>query len=389
MVHARSTRRADDLGAFTARTAGVVVGDLADLEQVRALADDANRLGPFDAVIHNAGIYVDADRNATPQEHARVLAVNVLAPYMLTVLIDRPARLVYLTSGMHRDGDPTLSDIDWTERRWNGVQAYCDSKLYVTALAAALARRWPDVLVNAADPGWVPTRMGGPHATDDLTLGHVTQVWLAASDDSAATVTGRYWYHQRPEQPAPAVDDVAFQDALLDELARLTGVELAEHLEDHAMPRTIATNTGVDRDGLLEFVRPRHHVVLATTRGDGSPQLSPVTAGIDPDGRVVVATYPERAKTGNARRNPAGGALFLSDEWNGPWVQMAGRFEVLELPDALEPLVDYYRSIAGEHPDWDGYRTAMVDQGKCLLRLTIDTWGPIATGGFPAHLAND
>jgi PPOX class probable F420-dependent enzyme len=154
------------------------------------------------------------------------------------------------------------------------------------------------------------------------------------------------------------------------------------------MPRAIATNTIVDREQLLQFLRARHRVVLTTTRSDGSPQLSPVTAGIGSDGRVVVASYPERAKAVNARRNPIGSALFLSDEWNGPWVQVAGRFEVLDLPDALEPLVDYFRSIAGEHPDWDEYRRAMVDQGKCLLRLTIETWGPIATGGFPARLAD-
>ncbi len=154
------------------------------------------------------------------------------------------------------------------------------------------------------------------------------------------------------------------------------------------MPRATATNTTVDRDGLVEFIRPRHHVILTTTRSNGSAQLSPVTAGIDTLGRVVIATYPERAKTTNARRHPAGAALFLSDEWNGPWVNVAGQLEVLDLPDALEPLVAYYQSIAGEHPDWNDYRNAMVDQGKCLLRLTIETWGPIATGGFPARLAD-
>ncbi len=153
------------------------------------------------------------------------------------------------------------------------------------------------------------------------------------------------------------------------------------------MPRAIATNTTVDREELLEFIRSRHRVVLATTRTDDSTQLSPVTAGVDTEGRVVVASYPERAKVVNARRNPLGSALFVSDEWNGPWVQVSGQFEVLDVPGALEPLVDYYRSIAGEHPDWDDYRTAMVDQGKCLLRLTIESWGPIATGGFPARLA--
>ena len=154
------------------------------------------------------------------------------------------------------------------------------------------------------------------------------------------------------------------------------------------MPRSIATNTTVDREELLAFLRPRHRVVLTTVRADGSVQASPVSAGIDPEGRVVVSSYPDRAKVANARRDPAGSALFLSDDWNGPWVQTTGRLEVVDLPDALEPLVDYYRSIAGEHPDWDEYRAAMTEQGKCLLRLTIDSWGPIATGGFPARLAD-
>jgi PPOX class probable F420-dependent enzyme len=154
------------------------------------------------------------------------------------------------------------------------------------------------------------------------------------------------------------------------------------------VPRSIATNTAVDRAGLVAFIRERHRVVLTTTRADGSPQLSPVTAGVDIEGRVVVASYPDRAKALNARCRPAGAALFLSDEWNEPWVQVAGRFEVLDLPTALEPLVEYFRSVAGEHPDWDNYRDAMIEQGKCLRRLTIDTWGAIATGGFPARLAD-
>lgn len=155
------------------------------------------------------------------------------------------------------------------------------------------------------------------------------------------------------------------------------------------MVRNIATNTDVRRDELVEFLRPRHRVVLMTTRRDGTVQASPVSAGIDSEGRVVVSTYPQRAKVANARRNPAGSALFLSDDWDDPWVQVSGRFEVLDLPDALEPLVDYYRSISGEHPDWDEYRQAMVERGKCLLRLTIDRWGPIAVGGFPASAAEE
>jgi PPOX class probable F420-dependent enzyme len=149
----------------------------------------------------------------------------------------------------------------------------------------------------------------------------------------------------------------------------------------------IATAQQVERDALLEFVRPRHHVVLTTTRRDGQPQLSPVTAGVDASDRIVIATYPERAKTHNARRQRHVDLLVLSDEWNGAWVQVAGQAEVLDLPEALEPLVDYFRAIAGEHPDWDEYRAAMVRQGKALIRVTIERWGPIATGGFPPRLA--
>ncbi|MFB9233970.1 PPOX class F420-dependent oxidoreductase [Plantactinospora siamensis] len=153
------------------------------------------------------------------------------------------------------------------------------------------------------------------------------------------------------------------------------------------MPRTVATNTRVDRDALLEFLRPRHRAVLLTTRVDGRPQSSPVTCGIDEAGRLVVSTYPDRAKATNVRRDPRASACVLSDDWNGPWVQLDGTAEVLDLPDALEPLVEYFRCISGEHPDWDEYRTAMREQGKSLIRLTIESWGPIATGGFPARLA--
>jgi PPOX class probable F420-dependent enzyme len=153
------------------------------------------------------------------------------------------------------------------------------------------------------------------------------------------------------------------------------------------MARTIATNTKVDRDGLLEFVRPRHHGTLMTTRTDGRPQASPVTCGVDAEGRIVVATYPERAKTRNARRNEQVSVLVLSDDFGGPWVQVDGTAEVLDVPEAVEPLVEYFRSISGEHPDWAEYRQAMIDQGKCLLRITPDRWSPVSTGGFPARLA--
>ena len=153
------------------------------------------------------------------------------------------------------------------------------------------------------------------------------------------------------------------------------------------MSPSIATNTEVDREGLVEFVRPRHRMVLSTRRRDGSPQLSPVTGGVDDQGRIVIATYPERAKTANARRDPAVSVMVQSDEWNGPWVQVDGTAEVLDVPDAVEPLVEYFRSIAGEHSDWDEYRAAMVKQGKSLLRITPERWGPVATGGFPPDRA--
>ncbi|MCU1423054.1 MAG: daunorubicin ketoreductase, partial [Microbacteriaceae bacterium] len=152
--------------------------------------------------------------------------INVLAPYILTATIERPARLVYLSSSSHLGGNAEVHDLDWVERRWNGSQAYGDSKLFDAALAFAVARRWPDVLSNAVEPGWVPTKMGGRGAPDDLALGHVTQAWLATSADPAALVSGRYFYHRREQDPLPATRSVAFQDALLAELERLTGVRL-------------------------------------------------------------------------------------------------------------------------------------------------------------------
>ncbi len=152
------------------------------------------------------------------------------------------------------------------------------------------------------------------------------------------------------------------------------------------MPRPTATIRTVERPELLEFLRPRHRVILSTARADGGWQSSPVTCGIDAGGRLVVSTYPQRAKVGNVRRRPVASACVLSDDWSGPWVQVEGTAEVVDLPDALDPLVEYYRSISGEHPDWAEYRAAMQRQGKCLIRLAIDRWGPIATGGFPPEL---
>ncbi|GAA1188656.1 TIGR03618 family F420-dependent PPOX class oxidoreductase [Streptomyces hebeiensis] len=153
------------------------------------------------------------------------------------------------------------------------------------------------------------------------------------------------------------------------------------------MAPNIATNTVVDLDGLLEFVRPRHRAILLTTRSDGRPQGSPLSCGVDDSGRIVISTYPERAKTRNAKRDERVSVIVLSDDWNGPWVQIDGTAEVIDSPESVEPLVEYYRNIAGEHPDWDEYRQAMVRQGKSIIRVTPTRWGPLATGGFPAHLA--
>ena len=155
------------------------------------------------------------------------------------------------------------------------------------------------------------------------------------------------------------------------------------------MARTIATTTHVSRQALLEFLRPRHRAILSTLKQGGRPQLSPVTIGVDDGGRLVVATYPQRAKVLNIRRNPAVSVCILSDDFDGAWVQVDGSAEILDLPDALEPLVEYFRNIAGEHPDCDEYRHAMVKQGKVLIRIDIEEWGPIARGGFPPELAGE
>jgi NAD(P)-dependent dehydrogenase (short-subunit alcohol dehydrogenase family) len=226
VLHARSAARAADFGDLAKQAATVVVGDLSSVRETRDVAEQVNAVGTMDAVIHNAGVYTTPRRIATPDRHAQTFAVNVLAPYLLTATMHRPSRLVYLTSGMHRGGDASLRDLDWTARRWSGMQAYSDSKLLVTALAFAIARRWPDVLSNAVDPGWVPTKMGGPGAPDDLELGHRTQEWLAVGEDPAAKVTGGYWFHQQRQAPAPAALDEDFQQRLLRELASVTGVSL-------------------------------------------------------------------------------------------------------------------------------------------------------------------
>lgn len=224
VLHARSPQRASALADLAPRAAGVVVGDLASAVETRSIADQVNKIGRMHAVIHNAGVYQEPGRGTTPEGHAKTLAVNTLAPYLLTALIERPDRLIYLSSGMHRGGGGSLSDIDWVQRPWEADRAYSESKLYVTALALCVARRWPSVLSNAVDPGWVPTKMGGRRAPDPLEKGHLTQTWLAASDDPGANVSGGYWNHRKQQQPAAQALDVSFQDELMAKLAELTGV---------------------------------------------------------------------------------------------------------------------------------------------------------------------
>jgi NAD(P)-dependent dehydrogenase (short-subunit alcohol dehydrogenase family) len=225
VLHARSNERADEALAAAPGAAIALVGDLSSIEQTRQLAADANAYGRFDAVIHNAGVGYRESRRDTVDGLEHVFAINVLAPYLLTALIDRPDRLVYLSSGMHQGGDPDFADLQWERRRWNGAQAYSDSKLLDAALAVIVAARWPGVMANAVEPGWVATKMGGAGAPDDLTQAPLTQVWLAASSETA-DLTGGYFYHQRPRRLARLAHDDDLHQLLLGSCASLTGVAL-------------------------------------------------------------------------------------------------------------------------------------------------------------------
>ncbi|WP_328609458.1 SDR family NAD(P)-dependent oxidoreductase [Amycolatopsis sp. NBC_00345] len=228
-LHARDTRRADDTRAALPDADDVLVADLLSLDGIRSLAGQANAAGPFDAVIHNAGIgYREPRRIETVDGLSHLFTVNVLAPYLLTALVAPPHRLVYLSSGMAHGGDAGLSDPQWTNRRWNGSQAYSDSKLFDILLAFGVARRWPRVLSNSVEPGWVPTKMGGRGAPDDLDLAPVTQAWLAVGDEEAATVTGRHFYHGQQRSVPREAHDPAVQDGFLAYCAELTGVEIVD-----------------------------------------------------------------------------------------------------------------------------------------------------------------
>jgi NAD(P)-dependent dehydrogenase (short-subunit alcohol dehydrogenase family) len=229
VLHARSQARADETKRNVPEAEAVVVGDLSTIAQTRNVAEQVNALGAFDAVIHNAAVgYTEPKRIETEDGLSHVFAVNTIAPYLLTALIAKPKRLVYLSSMLHQNGDPTLEDLTWKARAWDGEQAYSDTKLQDVLLAFGIARRWPDVLSNALEPGWVPTKMGGAEATDALDEAHRTQVWLAASDQPEALVTGEYFYHLSKKGTLPAAHDVAKQDRLLGICERLSGIALPE-----------------------------------------------------------------------------------------------------------------------------------------------------------------
>jgi len=227
VLHARSEQRGREALSAVPGAGKVVIGDLASIAQTRSVAEQVNALGAFDAVIHNAGVgYRRPQRVVTEDGLPMEFAVNTLAPYILTALIRRPKRLIYLSSGLHQDGDVSLNDLAWTERVWQGQQAYSDTKLHDVLLAFAVARRWPEVFSNALEPGWVATKMGGAGARDDLDAGHRTQVWLATSDDAAAKVTGEYFFHMRLRKPKSATRDEDLQEKLLEACKGFSGVDL-------------------------------------------------------------------------------------------------------------------------------------------------------------------
>lgn len=225
VAHARNAQRAEHTRRELPGVKEVLIGDFASLDETRALAGAANQLGVFDAVIHNAAIgYKEKSRRLTSDGLPEVFQINTLGPYVLTALMHRPDRLVYVSSELHRKGEQTLDDLLWQHRQWNGTKAYSDTKFHDVLLAFAFARMWPDVLSNAMEPGWVPTKMGGPNASGDLDQGHRTQAWLAVSEEQEARVTGEYFYHLQRRKPAGATRDVTLQDALLAACARISGI---------------------------------------------------------------------------------------------------------------------------------------------------------------------
>ena len=227
VLHARNEVRAEDTRAALPQAEAVLDGDVSTLAAMRGVANQANALSPFDAVVHNVGLgYREPRRVETEDGLSQLWAVNVLAPFVLTALMSKPDRLIYLSSGMHLGGDPSLDDPQYANRRWKGAQAYSDTKLQNVLLAFGVARRCPDVASNVVSPGWVATRMGGAGAPDDLDQAHRTQAWLAVSDDPEARQSGGFFYHQRPSEVHPAAHDPALQDRLLKYCRQVSGVVL-------------------------------------------------------------------------------------------------------------------------------------------------------------------
>jgi NAD(P)-dependent dehydrogenase (short-subunit alcohol dehydrogenase family) len=226
ILHARNAARADEARKTLPRVEAIVEGDLETIAGAKAVAAQINELGRFDAVIHNAAVGYRESHRLTADGLPHVFAINTLAAYVLTALVQRPRRLVYLSSGMHHHADANLDDILWNKRHWNGSTAYAESKLHDAMLAAAVARHWPDVLSNSLEPGWVPTRMGGAGAPDDMDQAHLTQAWLAASDEPEAKVTGRHFYHLSALAPNPQANNATLQDRLVAICAELSGVPL-------------------------------------------------------------------------------------------------------------------------------------------------------------------
>ena len=224
VLHARNANRAEETKRALPQAEAVVVGDIETIAGAKDVAAQINALGRFNAVIHNAAVGYREGHRITSDGLPHVFAINTLSAYILTALIERPERLVYLSSGMHHHADANLDDILWKRRRWNGSTAYAESKLHDTMLAFAVARRWPDVLCNALEPGWVPTKMGGPGAPDDMNQAHLTQAGLAAGGDPKAQATGAYFYHLKRMAPNPQAEDAALQDRLMAICAEISGV---------------------------------------------------------------------------------------------------------------------------------------------------------------------
>lgn len=226
VLHARNAERAEETRRALPAAEAIVEGDLETIAGAKDVARQVNALGRFDAVIHNAAVGYRESHRVTADGLPHVFAINTLSAYLLTALIERPQRLVYLSSGLHHQAEANLDDILWRRRRWDGAAAYAESKLHDAMLAFAIARRWPEVFSNVLEPGWVPTKMGGPGAPDDMDQAHRTQVWLAASEDAKARVTGGYFYHLKRRAPNPQAQDAALQDRLLALCAEFSGIAL-------------------------------------------------------------------------------------------------------------------------------------------------------------------